>query len=178
VTCDDRGAALFLTIIAIALMAAIGMSLSLVANTELRVAANYTYAHETHAAAETALEMAARELVGLSDWAGVLAGTSRSGFVDGAPGGTRLLADGSSIDLTQLTSSLGSLNWRPFAHGQLSTVGISGVDAYVVVWIAPDPVQRTEVFVLRADAFGRAGSRRAVEAVVARWGIVSWKELR
>jgi Tfp pilus assembly protein PilX len=58
---NDRGAALVLAMMAVALLAALGLSLSVLTSIEAKVAANYTNAHEMMAAAETALEFAARE---------------------------------------------------------------------------------------------------------------------
>lgn len=175
---NDRGAALVLAMMTVALLAALGLSLSVLTGVEMRVAANYTHAHEAMAAAETALEFAARETLGISDWDSIEAGSTRSAFVDGAPGGSRTLADGASVDLTALTANLGNPNWRLFAYGALNRLENLQSNAYIVVWAAPDPAGQAGVLVLRADALGPSGTRRAVQATISRWGILSWKEVR
>lgn len=175
---NDRGVALVLAMMAVALLAALGLSLSVLTSIEAKVAANYTNAHEMMAAAETALEFAVRETLNISDWSAVVAGSTRSAFVDGAPGGPRTLADGSSVDLTALTATLGDDSWRLFAYGTLSRLENLRSNAYIVVWAAPDPPGQHAVLALRADAFGPSGTRRGVQATISRWGVLSWREMR
>ena len=175
---DSRGAALVLAMMAVALLAALGLSLSVLTGTEMRVAANYTGAYEAMAAAETALEFAAHETLGMSDWSAVAAGKTRSAFVDGAPAGSRLLADGSSVDLTALTANLGNLSWQLFAFGALNRLENLSSSAYIVVWAASDPGGHKGILILRADAFGPLGTQRAVQATISRGRILSWKAVR
>ncbi len=174
----DRGAALVLAIMAVALLAALAFSLSILTSVEMRVAANYTHAYEALAAAETALEFAAHEILGIADWSGVTAGSVRSTFVDGPPGGSRTLADGTTVDLTALTARLGTKEWRLFAYGKLDGLEKLPSHAYIVVWAAPDPAGRPGMLALRADALGASGTRRAVQAAISRSGIRLWQELR
>jgi len=175
---NNKGAALVLAMMAVALLAALGLSLSVLTGVGMRVAANYTYAHEAMSAAETALEFAVQETFGISDWSGVAAGSTRSAFVDGAPGGSRTLADGSSVDLTALTTSLGNPGWRLFAYGALNRLESLPSNAYIVVWAAPGPPGQDSVLALRADAFGPSGTRRAVQTIISRGGVLSWKDVR
>jgi len=177
-TTHDRGAALVLAMMGVALLAALGFSLSVLTSVEMRVAANYTHAYEAMAAAETALEFAAQEILGIADWSGVTAGSVRSAFVDGPPGGSRTLADGSTVDLSTLTARLGAKEWRLFAYGMLNGLEDLPSQAYVVVWAAPDPAGRPGMLALRADALGASGTRRAVKAAISRSGIRLWQELR
>jgi hypothetical protein len=174
----NRGVALVLAIMAVGLLATLGFSLSILTGAEMRVAANYGDAHEAMFAAETALEFAIRETLGLADWTGVAAGNIRSTFVDGAPRGPRTLADGLSIDLTALTASLRDRDWRLFAYGALNRLENVPSNAYIVVWVADEPGGPEQRLSLRADGFGAAGARRAVQATVARPGVLSWKEVR
>ncbi len=174
----DRGAALVVAMMAVALLAALGLSLSVLTSVEMKVAANYTDAHEMMAAAETALEFAVRETLSIGDWSGIVAGNTRSVFVDGAPGGPRTLADGSTVDLTALTAALDDGSWHLFAYGTLSHLENLRSNAYIVVWAAPYPEGQDAVLALRADAFGSSGTRRAVQATISRWGVLSWNEMR
>ena len=173
-----KGAALVLAMLAVALLAALGLSLAVITSVEMRVAANYSYAQEAMSAAETALGLAVQELLGIVEWRGVTDGSTRSGFVDGTPDGARSLSDGSSLDLAELTTNLGDPGWRLFAYGALSRLGGLPSNAYVVVWAGPDPAGREGVVALRADAFGPSGTRRAVQATVSRQGVLSWKDVR
>jgi hypothetical protein len=175
---DNKGAALVLAIMAVACVAALALSLSMLTDVEMRVAANYSDAHEAMSAAEAALEFAVRETLSIADWSGVAAGNIRSTFTDGGPGGSRTRADGSSLDLTALTTNLGDPGWRLFAHGALNRLENVPSNAYVVVWAKPDPVRPQEGLALRADAFGSTGTRRGVQATVSRRGVLSWKEVR
>jgi hypothetical protein len=175
---NDRGAALVLAMMAVALLAALGLSLSVLTSIEAKVAANYTNAHEIMAAAETALEFAVRETLSISDWSGIVAGSTRSAFVDGAPGGPRTLADGSTVDLTALTVTLGDGSWHLFAYGALGRLENLRSNAYIVVWAASDPPGQHAVLALRADAFGPSGTRRGVQGTISRSGVLSWKEMR
>jgi hypothetical protein len=173
----DRGAALVLAMMAVGLLAALAFSLSILTSVEMRVAANFTHAYEAMAAAETALEFAAHEILGIADWSSVTAGSVRSTFVDGLPGGSRTLADGTTVDLTVLTARLGK-EWRLFAYGKLDDLEKLPSQAYIVVWAAPDPAGRPGMLALRADALGASGTRKAVQAAISRSGIRLWQELR
>jgi hypothetical protein len=175
---NNKGAALVLAMMAVAFLAALALSLSMLTGVEMRVAANYSDAHEAMSAAETALEFAVREALSITDWSGVAAGNIRSTFADGGPGGLRTRADGSTVDLTALTTDLGDPLWRLFAYGALSRLENVPSNAYIVVWAKPDPVGSQEGLALRADAFGSAGTRRGVQAAVSRRGVLSWKEVR
>jgi len=146
-------------------LSALGLALVLDANAETLIAASFRDGTEALFAADGAAERAMSDLAATPDWNSVLAGDSRSGFVDGTPGGTRLLPDGSSIDLTRLTNLMNcgqpsacttaemnastsvrpwgpnNPRWTLYAYGALNGVSASGsVDSndYVVVWVADD----------------------------------------
>ena len=174
----DRGAALILAIMALALLAALGLSLAVLTGIEARVAANYTNAHAGLAAAETALEFAAREILLVTDWTGIVAGNTKSVLLDGPSAGARTLADDSSVDLSQLTTHLGNPAWHLFAHGFLTDLEPVSSNAYIVIWAAASPPGQDAVLSIRSDAFGPSGARRGVQARISRLGILSWGEVR
>jgi Tfp pilus assembly protein PilX len=200
----DRGAALLLALVATALLGALGVSLLVLADTELRVASNDGSSLEAFYAADAALERAVQELATLPEWSSVLTGAVKSSFSE--PTTSLVLPSKRSIDLIALTAALqGSSNtggsqgvntpvWRLFAWGPLTALASSGWienRVYVAVWVADDPSETdgnpgadtNGVVFVHAEAFGVGGARRMVEATVARVsaGIVrelSWKEVR
>ena len=174
----DRGVALVLAIMAVALLAALGFSLAVMTDTEMRVAANYSYAQEAMSAAESALELVVHELLSLADWSGVVDGTTPSGFVDGAPAGDRTLSDGLVLNLEDLTEKFADPRMRLFAYGSLRRLAGAPSDAYIVVWIGPDPAGMDGELTVRAAAFGTSGTRRVVQATVSPSKVLSWKEWR
>jgi hypothetical protein len=115
-------------------------------------------------AADSAIEIAARELAQIADWDDVLTGAQRSGFTDGFAGGLRDLPGGSVVDLTVATSLLNcgrSANctpeqmdanskerpwgrnnprWQLFAYGPMSqfTELARPPGCYLAVWVADD----------------------------------------
>jgi hypothetical protein len=115
-------------------------------------------------AADSAIEVAARDLAEVVDWDNVLSGAQRSSFTDGIAGGVRDLPDGSVLDLTAATSRLNcgrSANcteaqmdanskdrpwgrnnprWQLFAYGPMSqfTELARPPGCYLAVWIADD----------------------------------------
>ena len=90
--------------------AALGLSLSVLTSIETRVAANYTNAHEMMAAAETALEFAVRETLSITDWSGIVAGSTtvcvRRRCVRWR---SRTLVDGSTVDLIAADQQLSAI---------------------------------------------------------------------
>jgi hypothetical protein len=184
----NRGAALVLTMLAVFFLASLGASLALVTNTELRIAASYSEAMELGYVAEAALEAILQELSASADWNALVAGTALSVFADGSPGGRRTLADGSMIDLDDLTRQVVATNpmCRLFGFGpvqRLQPAEEIDVDGYVVVWIGDDPEENPEILVLRAEAFGMSGLRRMLEARVRRDAagsvqVVAWNDAR
>jgi hypothetical protein len=162
---DTRGAALVLTLIALAVFSALALSLLLSSATARLAAANYRDGAAALYAADAALELAARELDLVGDWNEVLNGTVRSRLTDGPPTGVRLVPGSTTIDLTLLTNRVtcgrltpctetlvgtstaerpwGANNpwWRPFLYGALRTMAnlpSQIPDAYVIVWIGDD----------------------------------------
>ena len=115
-------------------------------------------------AADSAIEVAARDLAQVPDWDDALTGAHRSSFTDGIAGGLRDLPGGSVLDLTAATSQLNcgrSANctpeqmdansrerpwgrnnprWQLFAYGPMSqfTELARPAGCYLAVWIADD----------------------------------------
>ena len=193
---------LVIALTSLLLLSALGTSLAVVMNTELRAAANYASSREAMYAADGGLEIAARELLAVSDWNALLSSGVLSAFVDGPPSGTRKLGDGSSVDLGHATvvandepRPWGANNpvWRLFAFGWL------GSRMYVVVWAGDDSAENdgdpstdgggvsnpgAGILALRAEAFGVGGAHKVLEATVRRdpsesiVRMLSWQEVR
>ena len=149
-------------------------------------------------AANAALERAVQDLALTTDWDGILSGSVRSAFADG----TRRprLSASRTIDLDGVTATLQSTSraafgaggpaWQLFAWGPLS--GMAGgrfrSAQYTAVWIADDPsetdgnpgVDSNATLAVHAESYGSAGSRRVIDATVARvstgaLSMVSWR---
>ena len=195
---------LAIALMSLLLLSALGTSLAVVMNTELRAAANYGSSREALYAADGAIEIASHELLAVADVNALLAGRVLSAFVDGPPAGSRHLGDGTDVDLNQVTAAAnteprpwGANNpvWRLFAYGWL------GPRMYVVVWVGDDAAENdgdpsidgggganpgAGILALRAEAFGVGGAHKVLEAAVRRdvSGAVpairglSWQEIR
>jgi hypothetical protein len=97
----ERGVALVMALIAMLFMTALGGALILTALSETIIAGGFRNAEGARYAAEAAAERVLADLSAADDWNPFLAGLVRSTFVDGAPGGTRALPDGTTIDLAE-----------------------------------------------------------------------------
>jgi hypothetical protein len=160
----SKGIALVATLLAISFFSALGLGLALSSATARMVDGNHAEAVAMLNAAESALELAARDLSNVPDWNRALDGSVRSALVDGAPGGIRTVAPGVVVDLTRLTNELtcgretgctdarirtstverpwGANNprWQLFLHGALEAVRDPRHRhaPYVVVWLGDD----------------------------------------
>ena len=179
----EDGVAMMTAMAATLLMSALGVALALATSSEAVIASNFRDATEGNYAAGAALERALDDLGTSKDWNAVLTGAARSTFVDGAPSGTRTLADGSTIDLSHVvnladcgriqpcgdadldavTSSRpwGSNNprWQLYAYSSLSDmVPSQTIDSpyYVIVMVGDDPSE-TDGKPLE-DGIGTAGA--------------------
>jgi hypothetical protein len=195
---------LIIALLSLVLLSALGTSLAVVMNTELRAAANHATSREAMYAAEGALEIAAHELLAVADWNALLSNGTLSAFVDGPANGFRTLGDGTNVDLGQATTAAnseprpwGANNpaWRLFAYGWL------GSRTYVIAWAGDDFAENdgdpstdgggvanpgAGIIALRAEAFGAGGAHKVLEATVRRdsgGGVpiirtLSWHEIR
>jgi hypothetical protein len=163
----EPGVALIVVLMAMSVMAALGVALMLTTMAETKIAGNFELGTEAFYAADAGIERALQDLLPLPAWDGVLDGTAMSTFIDGAPGGPRAGPGGTPFDLSDATSIVrcdkpacsnadlvavtderpwGSNNpvWRPYAYGRLDQMlpgrGINS-QMYVVVWVADDPAE-------------------------------------
>jgi hypothetical protein len=161
------GFVLIVVLLAIMLLSALGSALVLTTSTESRIAANFGGSAEGLDAAEAIVELSLAEIVAVPDWNQLLNGSARSSFVDGGPTGSRQLADGSVIDLSQVVDmancevptpcagadmdvttadrpwGLNNPRWTLFAYGRLSDVLPGRIDSpyYVILLVGDDPAE-------------------------------------
>jgi hypothetical protein len=165
-TKNERGSALVISLMAMLLLSALGLALVMTTTTETKIAANYTSSQEALYAADAAIERTMQDVLTVADWNAMLAGTARSAFVDGAPGGTRTIPGGFTLNLTEATNLMNcdkvagcttsemNLNtedrpwgannprWQLFAYGPVNSILPSNTlnsNLYLVVWVADDP---------------------------------------
>jgi len=163
--CAERGAALIVALMAMLLLSALGLALVLTTTTETMITGNFRGGEEALYAADAGIERTMQDLLTVPDWNTVLAGATKSAFIDGAPG-SRILADGSTLDLDQATNmancgkptscSVAEMNtttadrpwgvnnprWQLYAYGPLNDLVPTGTlnsRMYVVVWVGDDP---------------------------------------
>ena len=181
---SEDGLALVIVLLAMMLIAALGMALSLTTSTETRIAASYAWSAETFYAADAAIELVLHDLASIDDWTTVLSGAAMS-FSDGPPG-PRLLPDGRRVDVNTLTDLLncghpscssaeisassadrpwGVNNpiWRLYGHAPLAMLS-PAIDAespiYVIVWVSDDPLENDGQPLVDGDeTMGRNGGR-------------------
>jgi hypothetical protein len=99
---DDRGSALVVALLSLLLLTALGLALTLTTQTETAIAANQRMSQEAMNAADSAVERAMQDLLAIPDWNRILSGAEQSSFVDGSAGGTRVLPDGTTVNLDEL----------------------------------------------------------------------------
>jgi Tfp pilus assembly protein PilX len=163
---NERGVAMIIALMAMSLMIALGTALMLTTTTETKIVQNFRNSSESLYAADAGLERALDDMLTIPDWNYLLSGSSKSALVDGAPTGTRTLADGSVLNLaevlnmancqktttcsaTDLTAVTVERPWGPnnptwqlFAYGPLNTVlPQGGINSpyYVIVMVGDDP---------------------------------------
>ena len=146
----DDGVALIAALMAMMLMLVLGTALMMVTITETRIAAKYRDGIEALYAADAGIELAVSALRPVPDWSDVLSGVTASTVADGQPDGGP---------------------WRLYARGALADM-LPGASVNplvsVVVWVGPDPSGAKGALVLRAEAYGPQGTRRAVEVTIRR----------
>ncbi len=155
---DERGVALIIALMAMMLLTALGAAIVMVSNTETHIAGNYRNSQEALYAADAGVERVVQDLLLIPRWNDILAGTTQSGFVDGAmtsaktlPGGGHMtLCCGTNTATAQLQAETDTANlwgannpqWKLFAWGPLADMlPNSQIDSpmYLAVWIADDP---------------------------------------
>jgi hypothetical protein len=134
--------------------------------TETKISSNYSSGNEALYAADAAVERVMQDLLTVPDWNNVLSGALSSSFIDGAPTGTRTLADGTKIDLIEATNMVrcgkiatcsdtdistytddrpwGTNNphWQLYAYGSMDNMlptDTVNSRMFVIVWVGDDP---------------------------------------
>jgi hypothetical protein len=184
----ERGVALVATLLLTLLLAALAAALATMSIAESRVMANFREGRETLYLAGAGVERVLETLALAPGWTEVLRGVSPSGLIDVSKSAGAPAALG---DLEALTTELqrqsdarfdrgpDNPQWLLYAFGSaagiLSTAA-SGSDRYLAIWVADDAGEsdgdpRTDtngLLLVRSEAFGPAGARRSVEALVER----------
>jgi hypothetical protein len=107
---DERGMALIVALMAMALMSALGMALMLMSQTETMISANYRDSMEGQYAADAGIERVMDDVLTVPDWNTLLASTDgitssvTSGFIDATPSSPVTMADGRTINLGSATN--------------------------------------------------------------------------
>lgn len=229
---SEHGIALIMVVLVTAFLSALGLGVLLAVFMDRLATGNRAGSVAMLYAADSGIELAARDLAGIDDWDVVLSGAERSSFIDGDAAGVRGLPGGGAVDLTTTTNMLncgrsttctttqmnanskerpwGANNprWRLFAYGPMQQLAVLArpEPCYLAVWVADDVREQDGdpladeadehepghgIVRVHAEAFGVAGSRRALEAEllrVCRAGegagcppgirVQSWRELR
>lgn len=155
----ERGAALVLALLAMTTMAALGSALILLSTSDTEIAANHRSSAEAFYAADAALERALVDLNGVLDWNPVLAGGLVSTFVDGSPG-VRTLADGSTLDLTQVVNLANCQKTTPCTAPDLVAIRAERP------WGANNPRWQLYAHGPLSDAAGAASARSSFYGIV------------
>jgi hypothetical protein len=182
----DRGAALVVTLLAMALVTALGIAMMMLADTEQLIAANYQRSVETLYAADAMAARTIGDLRGAADWSSILAAGVQSAFSDSTrsprlPSGVTLNLDSITADLQLQSDALGPAGpnrpvWKLFAWGPLAQVPAVSSGQYGAAWVADDRFEvdgnaaadGNDVIAIHAEAYGWSGARRVVEAIVGR----------
>ncbi len=188
---NENGTALIIALMAMMLLTALGAAVVMVSRTETAIANNYRNSQEALYAADAAIDRVVQDLLMVPRWNDMLAGTTTSSFIDGAPGVSKILPGGGTITLTSATAELQAITdaadewgandpqWKLFAWGPLSEIGGDvSIDSpmYVAVWVADDPAETDDdplsdsngTLTLHAVAIGPSGTRKVIEVTVAR----------
>ena len=191
VSAAERGSALLCALMVISLIATLAAALGLVVTTEALATGNFYGSQQGLSAAEAGVERTIGELRLLPTWRDVpgLSSTTPSADFNDALVMPRA-PDGSTLNLAQLTVRRQSESdaiyptgpdrpvWRLYAHAPLDRMlpGAGRDTAYVVVWVADDSddldgnpaADVNDIVMVRAEAFGSRGGKRAVEVTIAR----------
>jgi hypothetical protein len=199
-----EGSALIVALLIALMVGAIGASLVTLTTTETLISASYRHTHEASYGAEAAFERTVHDLATLADWSLALKLPPEDVTASSLP----RAPDGRTLDLGSLTARLqrdsdardserfgaDSPRWRLYAHARLDDFVPPpplAMPIYVVVWVADDgwdgdgnpETDANNTVVIRAEAFGSSGARRAVEGAVSRSAdgglrLRTWREVR
>ncbi len=162
---DESGVALIVALMSLLLLTALGLALVMTTSTETMIASNFSNSQEAIYAADSGVERAMQDLLTVPDWNTILAGTTTSAFIDGAPSGVRSLPGGGTLNLTEVVNmancnKLASCSaaemdaitrdrpwgqnnprWQLYAYGPMNDIiptGTVNSPFYVVVMVADD----------------------------------------
>jgi Tfp pilus assembly protein PilX len=182
---DERGSALVVALLSLLLLTALGLALTLTTQTETAISANQRMGQEAMNAADAAIERAMQDVLAMPDWNRALSGAEQSSFIDGSPGGSRALPDGTTVNLTEIANlarcghaspcSAGEVAtnsperhwlsnnpvWQLFAYGPVSDLlpnGTVSSPIYVVVMIGDDPSETDGQPLVDGNAASNPGS--------------------
>jgi hypothetical protein len=164
VTPAERGSALVIVLLALLLLSALAAAMLVLSTADTLASANQRDARAVLYAAESAVELAADEVVRMPDWDAILSGDARSARSDGPPSGARTLPDGrvlrldeyphlancgrpTSCTAAQLAAPTGDRpwadnnpRWRVFFSGPTGGPP-PAIPAYTVVLVGDDPTE-------------------------------------
>ena len=149
-------------------------------------AENFRRSQQALYAAEAAAEWVVADLPDVAnDWSTVLNTTVTSRFVGGPAGGSRALADGSFLNLTDIVDR--NASWKPYAWGPLRDLlpppsgPVELSMFYVVVFVASD-AESPDHLQVRAESHGPRGAHKTLDLRLLRDSsgvhVVSWAERR
>jgi hypothetical protein len=177
----ERGAALICALMGMTILMAFGAALVVITSTETIIAGNFRNSRQAFYAAEAAAELAVAELRRRTNWIGVVEGTERSQFIDGAPGGARALPADAPVDLTAIVNiancgtaapCAGAPRWQLFAYGPLRGLappGASDSPFYIVALVSGgQTASGAPLVTIRGEAFGPSGASQALEITLSR----------
>jgi hypothetical protein len=116
----EDGIAMIIALIAMLLMSALGAALILTTSSETMIAGNFRDGGEALYAADAVLERSIDDLLTVSDWNPLLDGSVQSAFIDGPPGGSRTLRDGSTFDLSQVLNMVNCRKVTPCTVAEMN----------------------------------------------------------
>ena len=174
----QRGIALLLVVVITTFLSALGIGVMMAVFMDRLAAGNLAGSVAMLYAADSGIQIAARDLARVDQWNTVLSGAARGAFTDGGPAGVRAVPGGGDIDLSVATNMLncgkasactaaqmnansrerpwGANNprWTLYAYGPMSQLAplVRPAPCYLVVWIADD--QREQDDNPAADAAG------------------------
>jgi len=188
---SEHGVALVIALMSTTLMLSLGGALILLSSSETAIGANFRAAHEATHAADAVMERAIADLGRVPDWTMVLDGSVQSSFIDGASSGSRMLVDGSTIDLAQITNlancqkttgcsaadvaattterpwGANNPRWVPYAHGALADMASAArihSAFYVLALVGDDPSENDDD--PSVDGFSIAGRPNPGKGVI------------
>ena len=183
----ENGSALLIALLATVLLAAVGLGLLGLTNTEATIASNVQAGHQSIYATDVSLEWTLAEVLRTANWSDLTSGIAGSVFQDTTR--TPTLISGGVLNLNVVTAGLqadadtlwgpAAPRWHLFAYGSLDALTGRGgpvEDVYAAVWIGDDPrdgdadptVDTNGVVMLLAKAWGPRGAMRTITVSVER----------